>query len=159
MRAAEVSGPGSEAAVRLEVVATMARTLTCDVVLVVLLLDGGSIRFGVEGRSWLDTLDTMRSELESKGIEVGSWSASPCDVGIVRLHSAIASCGEEWRCTTPGWTDLFAAVTAWAEADRFERATNLLDWSRAQVPKFAGRENLNVEIDHMASWVEQERKK
>lgn len=56
-----------------------------------------------------------------------------------------------------GWIDLFAAVTAWAEAGRFERATSLLDWSLREVPRFDGTENLQREIARMRAWVDQTR--
>lgn len=88
-------------------------------------------------------------------LEAGRKSIAPKLLEMAGLHEEL---GRELLVnrSAEGWTDLFAAVTAWAEAGRSERATNLLDWSRTQVPNFAGRENLNAEIDHMASWVEQE---
>ena len=53
-----------------------------------------------------------------------------------------------------GWTDLFAAITAWAEAGSRRRAEDLLSEGRQRAGRLhEGRENIEAELDDLERWL------
>jgi hypothetical protein len=52
-----------------------------------------------------------------------------------------------------GWTDLFAAVTAWAEAGEARRVRSLLDLGYDQASRVSdGRDAIETELRGLAEW-------
>ena len=54
-----------------------------------------------------------------------------------------------------GWTDLYAAITAWGEAGLTSKATQLISQGRQVVDQYPdGQKNLNKQLDELRAWLD-----
>jgi hypothetical protein len=58
------------------------------------------------------------------------------------------------RCDSDGWTDWFAAITAWAEAGSTHEAERLLEQGRRFATSLEdGRGNVERQLDELDAWI------
>jgi hypothetical protein len=57
------------------------------------------------------------------------------------------------RAAPVGWTDLFAAITAWGEAGKEHRARSLLRFGTQAAKSFEGQDALRSELERLEGWL------
>ena len=81
------------------------------------------------------------------------WLVTRKLIDMAHLHEAR---GREllMRCDFDGWTDWFAAITAWAEAGSTHEAKRLLEQGRRFAASLEdGRGNVERQLDELDAWI------
>ncbi|MCC6521898.1 MAG: hypothetical protein IT373_04490 [Polyangiaceae bacterium] len=71
---------------------------------------------------------------------------------MAELHEDRARCLLAAR-DEEGWVDLFAAITAWAEAGSAQQARDLVRFGRECAANFQGADSLAAELDRLDAWL------